>query len=119
MIEKLPIDSSFLRNIQFLHPLARRDASSLKSMERISEEMPNVVTSGKMKDDLRLEWKELMVEDQIPDEWFIADEFEEGTKYHRLDHYWRNVFDIKAPDLKILLKFFTQVLRCMITSNHI
>jgi hypothetical protein len=63
------------------------------------------------------EWIVYTHED-IPENWYLKERATDKTTYHRVDHYWRNVFQLKntsgQPKFTKLQKFIP----CLLTISH-
>ena len=88
---KLPLDSTFLKDMICLHPLKRTTMTSL-SISRIAKQMPHIVSDDKISR-IKDEWEVLKSEDDIKEDWFLNSD---GKTLKRVDHYWNQVFKLKS-----------------------
>ena len=86
LIKNLPIENSFLKNLDILHPLMRTQAGTSRGLKKIPVAVPRVILEVDVHSAVA-EW-DLYMHEEIPKNWYIKEVIEDKTTYHRIDHYF-------------------------------
>ena len=66
---------------------------TIRRLKKLIAAVPHILTNIKVDSALE-EWIVYTHED-IPENWYLKEQATDKTTYHRVDHYWRNVFQLK------------------------
>jgi hypothetical protein len=109
----LPLNNSFLRDIQILHP-SLRNVQNVDQIVRVARAVPSLLTDSEI-DHVRNEWLTYSME-IIDEKWIIKKKERDSVGndhfiYERIDFYWNHVLAItttsghpKYPTLAKLIK---------------
>jgi len=110
----LPLNNSFLRDMQILGATHCGDPEGSDTVVRIGRYIPGLLSANEI-DLLANEWMMYSIE-TIDDSWIIKRKYDdlegqEHVEYHELDYYWSKVFSIvqsngygKYPTIAKLIK---------------
>jgi hypothetical protein len=92
----IPLDNSLLRDLAFLHPLARAHEKGADTVTRVARKVPHVISDANM-DKVIAQYKCYQQDAAINDSWYIEDKGMDAggnpfVKWRRLDVYWAKVF---------------------------
>ena len=63
------------------------------------------------------EWIVYTHED-IPENWYLKEQATDKTIYHRVDHYWRNVFQLRNTSGQPKFTKHHKFIPCLVTISH-
>lgn len=120
LVDRVPLDSKLLRNLQCLHPLMRTEDSSGKSIKEVAKEMLSIVPLSEH-DQLIKEWQ-LYANEDVPKESYMDKEYDspEGhcISWKRVDLYWKDILNkvtnLGTPKYPILGK----LVKAALTLSH-
>ncbi|CAF1602250.1 unnamed protein product [Rotaria sp. Silwood1] len=118
LTKSLPLKNDFLRHLQCLQPLARKEESSRTSIMYLSRHVPHLLTNEEV-DRVGAEWRVYQMAD-IPEEWFrkITVSSDNIIEYLPIDKYWYQIFStttsIGTPQYVVL----TKLVKCLLSLSH-
>jgi hypothetical protein len=118
LIKSLPLSNDFLRHLQCLQPLLRKDESSRNSILHLARNVPHLLTNEEV-DRVGAEWRIYQMAD-IPDDWFkkIIDSSNNAIEYVPIDKYWHQVLSTVTstgvPQYLVLIK----LVKCLLSLSH-
>ncbi|CAF2854754.1 unnamed protein product [Rotaria sp. Silwood2] len=118
LTKSLPLKNDFLRHLQCLQPLARKEESSRTSIMYLSRHVPHLLTNEEV-DRLGAEWRVYQMAD-IPEEWFRKSTVSSDNiiEYLPIDKYWYQIFStttsIGTPQYVVL----TKLVKCLLSLSH-
>lgn len=89
--EVLPLADVFLKDLEFLHP-AVRDVKSEKTIRRVCAQLKPLKLGIDYIDKIVHEWIIYKFDSDVIK---LAEKFCNSDRNHRIDHYWKDVLDIK------------------------
>ena len=105
----LPLNNKLLKCLQCLHPEKRKECLNVTQIKYIAHQMP--CTSTAEVTSVVDEYKMYQLE-KMPSNW------KEDEKPRRIDHYWRDVLDIKTSDGQPKYPYLSKVVKCALTLSH-
>ncbi|CAF2981368.1 unnamed protein product, partial [Rotaria sp. Silwood2] len=117
LIKSLPINNNFLRHLQCLDPLMRKE-SSRTSIMYPARNVPHFLNNEKV-DLVGAEWRVYELAD-IPEEWYKKDTMSSNDvmEYVPIDKYWHQVLSsvtsIGTPQYVALAK----LVKCLLSLSH-
>jgi hypothetical protein len=118
LIKSLPINNDFLRHLQCLQPLARKEQSSRTSIMYLARSLPYLLTNEEI-DRIGAEWRVYEMAD-IPEDWIktSTNSLNNVIEYVSIDKYWYHVFStpttIGTPQYVTL----TKLVKCLLSLSH-
>mgnify|MGYP006342324205 FL=1 len=120
--DTLPLQSTLLRDLQCLHPLARTDLKSADAILRVARSVPHSIAEENI-DKVIAQFTLYQHESQIAENWFI---FEKGndangdpfTKWKRVDQYWSKVLNITDELGQPKYHILARLVKCVLVFAH-
>ena len=91
--QKLPLQSTIMRDISCLSPLVRECEWTVNAIGRLASLLPHVLSKKEMAL-IKDEWRLYQIED-IQENWFRDTK---SGKMIRVDEYWQNIFEIRSAN---------------------
>ena len=114
LIKNLPIENSFSKNLEILHPLMRTQSGTSRGLKKIPVAVPQVIPEVDV-DSAVTKW-DLYMHVEIPKNWYIKEVIGDKTTYHRIDHYLNQVLHIKNSTGLLKYPGLDTVVHCLFSS---
>ncbi|CAF1162746.1 unnamed protein product [Didymodactylos carnosus] len=117
----LPLNNSFLRDVQILDSSHRSDPSESDAIVRVGRSVPGLLLSNEI-DLLRAEWLSYSLE-KIDESWIIKRSYQdsdgkERLEYQRIDFYWNNVLSILRNSGQSKYPTMTKLIKNVLIISH-
>ena len=118
LTKSLPIKNDFLRHLQCLQPLARKEESSRISIMYLSWHVPHLLTNEEM-DRVGAEWRVYQMTD-IPEEWFRKNtaSSDKIIEYLPIDKYAYKIFSTATFIGTLQYVVLTKLVKCLLSLSH-
>ena len=110
LLSRFPYDNELLKDLGCLHPEHRLESGSISAVERIARKLPFVE-----EEDVPLiadEWKVYQGEDINEKMW------KQKGKLRRIDHYWRDILQLKTSSGKDKYTRLEKVVKGVLALPH-
>jgi len=117
----LPLNNSFLRDVQILDSSRRSDPCGTDAIVRIGRSVPGLLSSDEI-DFLRDEWLLYSLE-TIDESWIIKRSYrdsdgKERLEYQRIDFYWHNVLSILRNNGQLKYPTMAKLIKNILIISH-
>ncbi|CAF3425785.1 unnamed protein product [Rotaria sp. Silwood2] len=118
LIKSLPINNDFLRHVQCLQPLARKEQSSRTSIMYLARDLPHLLTNEEV-DQVGAEWRVYEMAD-IPEDWIkkSTNSLNDVVEYVPIAKYWYHVFSIRTTIGTPQYVTLTKLVKCLLSLSH-
>jgi hypothetical protein len=118
LIKSLPLNNDFLRHLQCLQPLARKEEYSRTSIIYLARNVPHLLNNEEV-DRVGAEWRVYQMAD-IPEDWIKTSTNSSNNiiQYVPIDKYWYHVMSTVTATGTPQYVVLTKLVKCLLSLSH-
>jgi hypothetical protein len=117
LMSHLPFDNKLMKSLRCLSPLYRSSADTLADVRVVVAELSRVL-SERDRMVIEDEWVMYRSDPDLEDDWFSYKTDDGDVLWHRVDHFWRKVFELRDSSQKPKYTALNRLVSAALTLPH-